>query len=257
MSADEGHVSASDSTAQHACSTQAPPTLTQTVLEAGASLVQSLTPIKQIHAHLCALHAYAAEPERQIVAHHFCTHLTSEIHQCILYDSPDKSARLIGVEYLISRRLFDTLPAAERAYWHSHKFEVESGMLQMPGLPELMERPLMKEVAEMYGKIVCTWQSDIHALPIGPPQIMVSLTQPQQVNRGALAEQERQTGIKTGDRKKQREGKLELTKERPAEVDAIERGDRIEVDWRIVKTGEAGSTNNVESKSTESKHNQH
>jgi hypothetical protein len=28
----------------------------------------------------------------------------------------------------------------------------------MPGLPELLERPMMKEVAAMYGKIICTWQ---------------------------------------------------------------------------------------------------
>ena len=230
----------SDSAGQsHACPTsQSPPTLTQRVLEAGASTVQSLAPIKQIHAHLCALHAYAAEPERQIVAHHFCTHLTSEIHQCVLYDSADKGARLVGVEYLISRRLYDTLPAEERPYWHSHQFEIASGMLVMPGLPELMERPVMREIAAMYGKIVCTWQSDIHSLPIGPPQIMVSLTQTQQVDKQRLAEAESQTGVSTEERRKQREGAIEITEVRPPEVDVIERGDRILVEARIVKAGD-------------------
>ena len=246
----------SDSAAHsHSCSaSDSPPTLTQKVLEAGASTLQSLTPIKQIHAHLCALHAYAAEPSRQIVAHHFCTHLTSEIHQCVLYDSADKGARLVGVEYLISRRLYDTLPAAERPYWHSHKFEVASGMLTMPGLPELLERPLMHEIAAMYGKIVCTWQSDIHALPIGPPQIMVSLTQRQQVDEDKLAEQERQTGIKVEERRKQREGKIEIADDKPAEVDAIERGERIVVEARVVQAGEKGSESEVRLKrSSESK----
>ena len=251
MSTAGSDISTSDSAAQsHTCSTsESPPTtVPQKLLEVGASTIQSLTPIKQIHAHLCALHAYAAEPERQVVAHHYCTHLTSEIHQCVLYDSADKGARLIGIEYLISRRLFDTLPAEEKPYWHSHKFEVESGMLQMPGLPELMERPLMHEIAAMYGKIVCTWQSDIHSLPIGPPQIMVSLTQPQQVNSDRLAEQERQTGIKVEDRRKQREGKVEIKMDKPAEVDAIERGDRIVVESRLVKASEVRQEREVESK---------
>lgn len=166
----------------------------------------------------------------------------------VLYDSADKGARLIGVEYLISRRLYDTLPVDEKPYWHSHKFEVACGMLVMPGLPELMERPLMTEVAAMYGKIVCTWQSDVHALPIGPPQIMVSLTQPQQVNADGLAEQERQTGIKTEERKRQREGKIAMTEERPPEVDVIERGERIVVEARIVMAGETGSAREAESK---------
>ena len=243
MSANDSHSSSPDSAAHtHTCpSSSSPPTLTQKVLEAGASTVQSLTPIKQIHAHLCALHAYAADPTRQIPAHHYCTHLTSEIHQCVIYDSPDKGARLIGVEYLISRRLFDTLPVEEKALWHSHQFEVVSGMLQMPGLPELMERPLMHEVAHMYGKIISTWQSDIHALPIGSPQIMVSLTQPDMVDKAQLAEQERQTGIKVEDRRQQREGKIVITEVKPPEVDVIERGERIVVEARVVKADQAGS----------------
>ena len=228
---------------------QPPPTLTQKALEAGASAVQSFTPIKQIHAHLCALHAYASSPQRQVVAHHYCTHLSAEMHQCVIYDSADKGAKLVGVEYLISRRLFDTLPAEEKPYWHSHQYEVSSGMLQMPGLPELLERPLMREVAGMYGKIVCTWQSDIHALPIGPPQIMVSLTLPQQVDAQKLAEQERQTGIKVEERRREREGKIEtVNDDRPPEVDVIERGERIVVEARVVKAGEGGSAGAAESK---------
>jgi hypothetical protein len=97
----------------------------QRVLEAGAGVAQSFTPLKQIHAHLCALHAYASQPQRQVVAHHYCTHLTSSIHQCVLYDSADANARVVGIEYLISRQLFDTLPEDEQRYWHSHQYEVE------------------------------------------------------------------------------------------------------------------------------------
>ena len=50
----------------------------------------------------------------------------------MLYDSPAKNARLIGVEYMISPRLFATLDAEEKRLWHSHVFEVKSGMLVMP-----------------------------------------------------------------------------------------------------------------------------
>jgi hypothetical protein len=33
-------------------------------------------------------------------------------------------ARLIGIEYIISRRLYKGLPQEERKYWHSHQYEV-------------------------------------------------------------------------------------------------------------------------------------
>ena len=42
-------------------------------------------------------------------------------------------------EYMISPKLYETLDAEEQKLWHSHVFEVKSGMLIMPrptGVPE-------------------------------------------------------------------------------------------------------------------------
>lgn len=50
------------------------------------------------------------------------------MRQCIIYDSNKSDAKLIGIEYIISRKLFDTLPMEERKYWHSHEFEVDFHM---------------------------------------------------------------------------------------------------------------------------------
>lgn len=60
----------------------------------------------------------------QVEAHHYCSHLNEEVRQCVIYDSAEPGARLIGIEYIISRRLFDSLPAEEKKFWHSHTFEV-------------------------------------------------------------------------------------------------------------------------------------
>ena len=62
---------------------------------------------------------------RQVLAHHYCAHLNGEVHQCVLYDGDGANARLVGVEYLISERLFLTLDAEELKYWHTHRYEVE------------------------------------------------------------------------------------------------------------------------------------
>jgi len=48
---------------------------------------------------------------------------------------------------LISERLFVSLPAEEKRYWHSHKYEVASGMLVTPGVPEVAEHKVVQEVA--------------------------------------------------------------------------------------------------------------
>jgi hypothetical protein len=47
-----------------------------------------------------------------------------QVRQCLIYDAPTNPARLIGVEYMITPRLYETLDKEERKLWHSHDFEV-------------------------------------------------------------------------------------------------------------------------------------
>jgi hypothetical protein len=60
------------------------------------------------------LHVYAADPSRSVKAHHFCTHLRKNLHQCVIYDSDEANARLIGIEYLIPEKEFTELPEEEK-----------------------------------------------------------------------------------------------------------------------------------------------
>ncbi|KAF2762744.1 DUF1264-domain-containing protein [Pseudovirgaria hyperparasitica] len=160
------------------------------VLEAGASLMQDLGPVKSICAHLNAFHAYADEPSRLVETNHYCSHLTEDVRQCLLYDSPDPKARLIGIEYMITPQLFETLEPEERCLWHSHVFEVKSGMLIMPTprlVPtaawEVAETKEMEQVIELYGKVYHLWQTDRgDQLPLGEPKLMTSFTNESQLD---------------------------------------------------------------------------
>ncbi|KAI1467259.1 DUF1264-domain-containing protein [Daldinia caldariorum] len=156
------------------------------ILETGASMMQEFLPTKQLCAHLNAFHTYAEEPGRYVEANHYCAHLTEDVRQCILYDSPEPNARLIGIEYMITPKLYETLPPEERKLWHSHVYEVKTGMLTMPGpsaIPgarqawEVAETQEMKHVIGLYGKVYHLWQTDRgHALPLGEPKLMTSFT---------------------------------------------------------------------------------
>uniref|UniRef100_A0A803LTG6 Oil body-associated protein 1A n=2 Tax=Chenopodium quinoa TaxID=63459 RepID=A0A803LTG6_CHEQI len=99
------------------------------------------------------------------------------MRQCLIYDSPEADARLIGIEYIVSEDLFMTLPDAEKRLWHSHEYEVKSGVLFLPGVPGAMQRPDLAKVAQTYGKTIHFWQVDRgDNLPLGLPQIMMALT---------------------------------------------------------------------------------
>lgn len=61
----------------------------------------------------------------------------------MIYDPDKPNARLIGIEYIISEKLFQTLPEEEKKLWHSHVYEVKSGVLITPRLPNVAENELM------------------------------------------------------------------------------------------------------------------
>ncbi|KAL2924040.1 Oil body-associated protein 1A [Bienertia sinuspersici] len=148
-----------------------------TMLETATAAVQKFGPINGVHQHLCAFHFYGHDMTRQVEAHHFCGHQNDEMRQCLIYDSPEADARLIGVEYIVSENLFMTLPDAEKKMWHSHEYEVKSGVLFLPGVPGAIQRQDLAKVAQTYGKTIHFWQVDRgDNLPLGLPQVMMALT---------------------------------------------------------------------------------
>ena len=164
-----------------------------------------LQPPNPIHAYLCGFHFYNGEPSRQVIAHHYCAEVGPEVMQCVVYDSNGKGARLVGVEYIVSARLFRTFPAEEKKLWHSHRYEVKSGQLMAPGSSLAAELSLMKELAPTYGKIWQTWQVDRNdQVPMGIPQLLMGFTADGQADARMVAERDRSLGGSTALRKAQR-----------------------------------------------------
>ncbi|PIN06697.1 hypothetical protein CDL12_20760 [Handroanthus impetiginosus] len=161
-----------------------PMSIEQQMLDKGAQMLQSLKPIKQMKQHVCTFAMYSHDMSRQIETHHFATRLNQDFLQCAVYDSDDSTGRLIGVEYIISDRLFESLPPEERKLWHSHAYEIKSGLWITPRVPEMVVRPELENLTKTYGKFWCTWQTDRgDKLPMGPPALMMS---PQPVNLGMV-----------------------------------------------------------------------
>lgn len=151
-------------------------------------------PLHNICEFLNALHIYTDSARenvaRYVEATHYCSHVHKDLRQCLIYDSPEKEARLIGVEYMIPKHVFLTLPDEEKKLWHSHDFEVKSGMLVLPKPEtadpdewEKAEKEAMKEIVGLYGKTWHFWQVDRgDSLPLGYPILMGSLTNSTQLD---------------------------------------------------------------------------
>ena len=176
------------------------------VLEAGADLLQSKSPLKKINAYLNGFHFYNGNINAQMEAHHYVSQLNEDMYQAIIYDGNGEDAKIMGVEYIVSARLFKTLPEEEKKLWHSHHHEVKSGTLIAPGIPDVAEHELMEKLVSTYGKTIHTWHTDQQReLPVGAPMIMMGFTKDGQLKPALLAGRDKRFGISTAEKRKQRE----------------------------------------------------
>ncbi|CAG7887017.1 unnamed protein product [Brassica rapa] len=186
------------------------PTKTTTaMLDKGTAMLQSMKPIKQMSLHVCSFACYSHDPGRQIEVHMYGHRVNQDFLQCAVYDSNSSKAHLIGIEYIVSEKLFQSLSPDEQKLWHSHDYEIQMALLVTPRVPELVAKPELKNLAKSYGKFWCTWQIDRgDRLPLGAPSLMVS---PQDVSLGRIKpelvkKRDEEHGISTESLKPSREG---------------------------------------------------
>lgn len=176
------------------------------LLNTGAEFLQHKEPINAITAYLDGFHFYNGNPEAQMEAHHYVTQLSDDLYQAIIYDGNTKDAKIMGVEYIVSEKLFKQLPEEEKKLWHSHRHEVKSGLLIAPGIPEGAEHDLMEKLVSTYGKTIHTWHTDQQrSLPIGAPMIMMVFTEDGKIHEHLLKERDARFKVNTAEIRKKRE----------------------------------------------------
>lgn len=163
----------------------------------GNSTGERMQPVSGIHAHFCGIHKGKKNAQFQIVTQHYCSARTEEMHQCLLYDSCESNAKLLGVEYIISDRLYRELPADEKPFWHPHTYEVLAGGLVAPEMDADEETKFMKALLNTWGKTWHTWPDPQTQVPMGEPVLIWSATGDGQIKEDLVAARDREFGVST------------------------------------------------------------
>ena len=176
------------------------------VLEAGSALMQGKQPLEALNVYVNGFHFPNGDMSAQMEAHHYCAVVNEEVNQCVIFDGNGKDAKIMGIEYIISRKLFEGLPAEEKKLWHSHVHEVKSGQLIAPGIPQKAEHEFMEKMVDTYGKTWHTWHTDRNlGLPLGHPLLMMGFTADGQANAQRVAERDGRFGADSEAKRKDRE----------------------------------------------------
>jgi len=223
-------------TASYIDAAGAPKSAETRTLEVGAKLLQGKAPLNAVSAYLNGFHFYNGDMNGQMEAHHYVTRVNEDVMQALIYDGNGSDAKLMGVEYIISARLFATLPEDEKKLWHSHDYEVKSGSLVAPGLPQVAEKQLMEQVVSTYGKTWHTWHTDRDKeLPYGIPALMMGFTADGQLDPALEKARDDRLGVDTQAIRRSRESIPQPTVD-PA-ANAWEKGEVIQLQ-RVRGAGE-------------------
>jgi Protein of unknown function (DUF1264) len=163
-----------------------------------------MAPAQALHLHFCGIHIAKSNPKFQIITQHYCMSRSDEMHQCLLYESCEKNAKLIGVEYIVSDRIYRSLPDAEKKYWHPHTYEVLAGGLIAPSMKAEDEQAFMKALLTTWGKTWHTWPDPATEVPMGDPLLMWAVTGDGQLDEQVIAERDKQFKVSVTNIRQQR-----------------------------------------------------
>ena len=193
------------------------------VLGAGSRMLQTQAPPAQLEAYLVGLHPMKSHPQMQMEAHHFCRQVNQDFAQCALFDGNTPDANLNGIEYIISEKLFNQLPLEERKYWHPHNFEILSGQLVAPGLPQVAEREFLESKMNSYGKTWHVWNTghfgmnDAERLPMGEPRLAWSINADGEILPGLAELMEKRVGVNIAEKRAERQSLAPLARPQAGE----------------------------------------
>ncbi len=196
------------------------------VLEAGARALQTKAPLRPMNVYLVGLHAMKDHPEHQMEAHHYCNQVNEDFAQCVIFDGNDTTARMTGVEYIVSEPLFNELPDHEKKFWHPHNFEILSGQLSAPGLPAVAETALMRKKMNSYGKTWHFWSTgnmtgvEPQKMPLGEAMLAWSFNREGEASSALLDKMAEANELDIAERRRRRQELVDLAKPQ-AGVDAL------------------------------------
>ena len=97
--------------------------------------------------------------------HHYCKGVSEQVYQCLLFESPDPNALLVGVEYFIAKSVSrENVPLAVwNKYYHDHAREIATGRVQVLDLPEDQAKAVAQAASQTDGIIFRLWPKQAKA----------------------------------------------------------------------------------------------
>ncbi len=90
---------------------------------------------------------------------HYCKGISSEVLQCLLFESTDPNALLTDIEYFVAKPVSRSSVPMDvwNKFYHDHDMEIATGRVQVLDLPEAQAKDVAAVAAKTDGIIFHLW----------------------------------------------------------------------------------------------------
>jgi hypothetical protein len=97
--------------------------------------------------------------------HHYCKGISPEVIQCMLFESTDPNALLVGIEYFVAKAVARAAVSVKtwNQFYHDHEVEIATGRVQVLDMPEDKAKEVAAAAAKTDGIIFHLWPKGVKA----------------------------------------------------------------------------------------------
>lgn len=132
------------------------------------------TPAQGYTIHVMAPHKFEDGSVHGPYHHYYCKLISSEILQCLLFDSTDPNALLTDIEYFVSKSVSRNHVPLEtwNKYYHDHEVEIATGRVQVLDMPDAQAKEVAAIASKTDGIVFHLWPDGAKASngEVGHPQ---------------------------------------------------------------------------------------
>ncbi len=108
---------------------------------------------------------------KDMIAHHYCKQVAGGMTQCLIFESDNADARLVGAEVIVGPDVYGKFTDSEKTMWHYHRTEVPKVSATLPDLSEEEGKKVVESILETYGKVYLLWDPGKADGPTGNPSV--------------------------------------------------------------------------------------
>lgn len=107
--------------------------------------------------------------ESRVPVHHWCKNINEELIECLLFDSDNPNANLVGIETIVANDVWNEFTESQKEEWHDHAIEIFEAEATLPDTPQEEAAKIVEFLKGTHGRVVYIWDFPEEKYPVTMP----------------------------------------------------------------------------------------